>query len=185
MWLIFIIVAIGVIYFISKNSSANSKPSETQVKQQIVWHNPTGAKEHFVMFSVVGEAISSFDPVSLTVSYSWESNKDDEVHMTFYGINNTSIYQDTEVGRYLNSLSGDGWSASCTFTFKASQGGAPYYFRTNEAVLDFVHKYAPHAELDMRLSSTDFTSIRFVKHGLTNIHAPENLSATTLRAMHG
>ena len=183
MWVIMILALVVSIILLLKRSSSVNGPSNIPPSPQINWEKPTSADEHIALFAIFGEAISSFDTAALSVSYSWGAAVDDQVKMTFYGVNNTSVYQNTEVGRYIQSLSTDDWTATCTFSFTAAHGGAPYYFRTNDAVLELVKKYAPHAEVDYQLSNSDFTNIRFLKHDLDKAHLPENISTTVMRAI--
>ena len=183
MWVIMILTLGVIMLLLFKRSSSVNGHTNVPSHPQTIWDKPTGAVEHLVLFAIFGEAISYYDSAALSVSYSWGAGVDDQVIMTLYGVNNTSVYHNTDVGRYIQSLSVDDHSATCTFSFTTAQGGAPYYFRTNDAVLEFIQKYAPHAEVDHQLSNSDFTYIQFLKHDLDRAHLPENISAAVMRAI--
>lgn len=89
MWLFIVLIILAMVYVACKKIFARDDSIEAPKNPPIIWRNPSGAKEHLIMFFVFGEAISSFDSASLIVSYIWGANVNDQVKMTFYGVNNT------------------------------------------------------------------------------------------------
>lgn len=69
------------------------------------------------------------------------------------------------------------------FTFSANRGGAPALFRSEENVLAFVKRIAPHAEIDSRFhSGGGSTFIYFHHHPIESIY-PDNIDEIIQRRL--
>lgn len=120
---------------------------------QTVWREPVTPDEHFVLLSIMADALcdygmgineSGMSEVNMTVTYSFAPNEPDRVKLTLYGVNSTSIFENSRAWQYLRShAKQDGFYVEWEFEFPSSQGGAPFYYRDERSVMEFVRQFAP------------------------------------------
>lgn len=163
-WFI-VIVVIAVVVVVKIRAAVNadnatSSPSYgrtvgqyTSPAPQAAWREPVTADEHFVLMSIMADALcdygmgvneSGMSEVNMTVTYSFAPNEPDRVTMTLYGVNSTSIFENSRAWQYLrNHSKQDGFYVEWKFEFPSGQGGAPFYYRDERSVMDFVRQFAP------------------------------------------
>ena len=177
MWVVILLVVIAVI-----GMAVHLKGEESNnmlEPPKIPWRNPSSAEEHLIFFAIMAEAISTFDLANFSVSYTWRAGMDDRVSLTFYGIDSTLVFEETEAWKYLRTLGTT--TAELEYTFESAKGGAPGCFRGNNAVLEFIRPFAPNGFVAPS-SSGDYTWIQFSEHELQAAYLNTKIDETIMKA---
>ncbi len=198
MWVIVLIVIAAIVYFVLIGKGGSSAKSKEVENAKIQWREPRNAVEHLIYLAHMGEAISSFESytVRLWVEWTWGEGINDKVHMTFYGVNETGIYRNTDSWKYLSENSTEIYeSRYFDYEFSPRDGGAPACFRGKNDILEFVRLYAPSAYCDSKLQFGDNDSydamkhqfrewahISFERHDLDYKYSVEKLDETIIKA---
>lgn len=88
--MIWIIAVVIVVLIAIVMLGGKSEEAEAPAKPQ--WRDPSGAEAHLVFLAAMGEGISAYEWASLLVQCCRE-NGEDQVHMTFWGVELTAAFQ--------------------------------------------------------------------------------------------
>jgi len=193
-WIIGILVGIiilwSVIKIMSDEKGASTSTQSHPVATAPAWREPVTPDEHFVLLSIMADALSAFgmgvhpsglSEVNMAVTYRFAPNEPDRVTMTLYGINSTSIFKNSRAWQYLrNHSQQDGFYVELKFEFPSGQGGAPFYYRDEEDVINFVRQFAPTVYSCPRRKTNDDAWLCFRKEGVRR--RAENLDAEIVNA---
>lgn len=162
----------------------------TSPVSQAAWREPITPDEHFVLLSIMADALSAFgmgvspsglSEVNMTVTYNFAPHEPDRVTMTLYGVSATTVFQQCQAWKYLKRCSADdGFSVSWKFDFPSGEGGAPFYYRDEEDVISFVRQFAPTVYSCPRNKTNDDAWLCFRKEG--SRRRAENLDAEIVNA---